>query len=265
MLTGNIYSNKVKNLVSDELFFEIADDLVKLGATLPSPCQVKEDFFMLEDYFDHLLTNHYDLYIALQKKDTLFREKMPGGANLLHYAATVMNAAWLEKLEPHWQDYRLRDHLPEITLKLLLNAASKENLYVTDALGRKPFDCLPKPMNNPSEPDHVLNAVVTHYTQRMEKYFFISEDSTQPAKKQPYATKIPTITSNRRRYLSAIPNQSNTSSMVSIHSSTSNDYSSHSSTTSLNSLDDIKLKNALDSLRNFVCHHNASKPLTTLQ
>jgi hypothetical protein len=92
---------------SDDNTIATAEELVKRGAPLPTPSQTRENFISKYDYFQHLLGNPLDLFIALHQTPEIINEKDEGENTLLHHL-------FIYALRYHKQYYIITLILPQL-------------------------------------------------------------------------------------------------------------------------------------------------------
>ncbi|MFN7094485.1 MAG: hypothetical protein ACK4M7_03890, partial [Burkholderiales bacterium] len=69
--------------------YKLADKLLQEGAKLPTPYRTKANFNQISEFFSHLVSDSYDLYIHLQQNPELIKMQDEHGETLLHAAAYI--------------------------------------------------------------------------------------------------------------------------------------------------------------------------------
>lgn len=82
MLHGNY-------LGQHSIFFDLADQFLKLGAQLPNPIKTRNQFPTTTEYLSYLISNTHDLYIALRANPDIVKEQDEEDKTMLHYAAEI--------------------------------------------------------------------------------------------------------------------------------------------------------------------------------
>jgi ankyrin repeat protein len=77
------------NEVEPHEVYQLADKLLQEGAKLPTPYRTKADFNQISEFFSHLVSDSYDLYIHLHQNPKIIKIQDENGETLLHAAAYI--------------------------------------------------------------------------------------------------------------------------------------------------------------------------------
>lgn len=89
-LVAILLAENNNDLGNDQVYFEVADNLIKQGARLPEAYKKRDDFSSTVKYFHYLSQNSRDLYLTLRSDPAIIKEQDPHyGLTLAHTAAMI--------------------------------------------------------------------------------------------------------------------------------------------------------------------------------